>query len=399
METAGDETAMIALIAGLARAQIAHDPAQGTQHVQGLGPLGAQGQFTQFQQALDSGQVGVAAHIIDQQADRGLTPLDPLDRIRQGQQQGAVGMFAMQGAQGLQQVRGWAATKGLQQPREDLGQEVGPLVADPAIEMDGAVRLAAVQDEARLEQGGADAARVRGQGIAQTGLGAFVITLAQGLLRQFALVMGHCGAHGLAEPALEPVGGLQTAAPVLLLLIDVEQTGQGQAAMVAKFRQLLEKAFSAVEEASAHVVLSQFPQGQGPQGLGEILAGHEALMNADGPVHLPPAAKEPPQGQLHLGRLAVHLRQLDEDVDGLVRLIVEQIVETAKIGGVGGPAPASALGAPRRGPPTRGGGQGQEQQDPFAHDGGANLFRGEGGESLGAGESTASVSEARKMRL
>ena len=102
-------------------------------------------------------------------------------------------------------------------------------------------------------------------------------------------------------------------------------------------------------------------------------------MDADGPVHLAPPAEEPPQGQLHLRRLAVHFRQLDEDIDGLVRLIVEQVVEAAKIGGIGGPAAARALGAARRGPPARGGGEGQEQQEPFAHNGGAHLFRGEGG--------------------
>ena len=235
--------------------------------------------------------------------------------------------------------------------------------------MDGAIRLATIQGQAGLQQGGADTAGVRRQGVTQGGRRALVVAQAQGLLGQFAVIMGHRHAHGLAEEALQAVGGLQTVTPVLLLLIDVDQAQEGAPPLVTKLGQFLEQALGAVEEPCAHVVQRQLLQGQGAQGLGQVLAGHEPLMDADRPIHLPPPPEEAPQGQLHLGGLAVHLRQLDEDIDRLVGLVVEQVIEATEIGRVWRAAPARPLGTAQGRPPAGGGGQGQEQQEPFTHDG------------------------------
>jgi hypothetical protein len=65
-------------------------------------------------------------------------------------------------------------------------------------------------------------------------------------------------------------------------------------------------------------------------------------MDADGALHLTAAPEEAPQGQVQLHRVAVHLGELDEEVDGLVRALIEQVVEAAQEGGIrDGPAAAA----------------------------------------------------------
>jgi hypothetical protein len=89
---ARDETAMIALILGLARVEMTDDPANRLVNGPGLaggvpGPRLAEGQ-----QALEGSQIRMAAQIAHQQVDGGGGPLRSLPGIGEGEHQRRPGM-------------------------------------------------------------------------------------------------------------------------------------------------------------------------------------------------------------------------------------------------------------------------------------------------------------------
>ena len=85
----------------------------------------------------------------------------------------------------------------------------------------------------------------------------------------------------------------------------------------------------------AQVVLGQLVQGLGAMRAAQVRPGDEVLVDADGPVRLAAAAEQAAQGEVGLHRVRVHLRHADEDLDGLVRLLVEQEVQTLEVFGAG----------------------------------------------------------------
>ncbi len=58
-------------------------------------------------------------------------------------------------------------------------------------------------------------------------------------------------------------------------------------------------------------------------------------MNTDGPFHFAPTTKQAAQGQMRLYGFTVHFQQLHKHVDGLVRLFIQQVIQSAKVGGCG----------------------------------------------------------------
>jgi hypothetical protein len=97
--------------------------------------------------------------------------------------------------------------------------------------------------------------------------------------------------------------------------------------------------------------------------------GDEVLMDTDCSLDLTPAAKQIAQRKMGFDRVAVDLKHLDEGIDRLVRLLIQQMIESAKIDRAD---LAHALllllaRAASRGQPTGGRRQGQQHKEQFLH--------------------------------
>ena len=64
----------------------------------------------------------------------------------------------------------------------------------------------------------------------------------------------------------------------------------------------------------------------------QIVAGHQALVHTNRPVGFATASKQIAQGKVQLDGFGVDLHDLDEGVDRLVGLLVEEEIQTTKIG-------------------------------------------------------------------
>ncbi len=79
-------------------------------------------------------------------------------------------------------------------------------------------------------------------------------------------------------------------------------------------------------------------------------------MNMDRPVYFTATTKQVPQSQMRFGGILIHIGHAGKHLDGLIGLVVDQVVQSLEILGAadGRTAPARVL-APRR-PPTGSGG-------------------------------------------
>ena len=64
----------------------------------------------------------------------------------------------------------------------------------------------------------------------------------------------------------------------------------------------------------------------------DVGAGEQMFVYANGTVVVASAAKQVAQCEVQFGGVGVALNGLDEGIDGLVLLLVEQVVQAAKIG-------------------------------------------------------------------
>ena len=102
---------------------------------------------------------------------------------------------------------------------------------------------------------------------------------------------------------------------------------------IVELRQIGEDGLGAIEQARAHVVLAQRQQGLHALLVVDVRALHQPLVQADGAVDLATAAKQMAERDLGLEGVLVEFRDVQEQLDGLVRLLVEQVVQAAEIGG------------------------------------------------------------------
>jgi len=65
--------------------------------------------------------------------------------------------------------------------------------------------------------------------------------------------------------------------------------------------------------------------------LAQVRAADDVSVKADGLVNLAPAAKQVAKRQVRLGGLGIDLGEFEKDLDGLVGLLVEQVVETPEV--------------------------------------------------------------------
>jgi hypothetical protein len=82
--------------------------------------------------------------------------------------------------------------------------------------------------------------------------------------------------------------------------------------------QFAKEALRAVEQPGQHVVAAQFVLREAALRGVQGRARDQALVDADGAVHFAAATEKRAQRQMRLHRLAVHLGQLEKDINGLV---------------------------------------------------------------------------------
>ena len=93
-----------------------------------------------------------------------------------------------------------------------------------------------------------------------------------------------------------------------------------------------EQGFGAIQQAGAHVVLAQREHRLGLLLVAERVAGNQALVQADRAIDFTAAAEQMAERELGFDRVLVDLGDLQEQLDGLVLLLVEQVVEAAEVG-------------------------------------------------------------------
>ena len=129
--------------------------------------------------------------------------------------------------------------------------------------------------------------------------------------------------------------------------------------------QFVQGRFGAVEQAGFQKVLRQGVLGPVAVFAAEVGARQQVFVHPHGTVVVAAAAEQVAQGKVQFGGVRVALDGFNEGVDGLVLLLVEQVVEATKIS-LGGFAALHAHlpHVPARSQPTQAKRQGQGPQQP-----------------------------------
>ena len=84
-------------------------------------------------------------------------------------------------------------------------------------------------------------------------------------------------------------------------------------------------------------------------------------MNMNRPVYLAAPPEQITQRQMNFSGIPIHVGHSGEDLNGLIRLFINQIVQTFEVVGTAQRRPAALDFGPPGGPPTRSGGHWQQQ--------------------------------------
>jgi len=120
------------------------------------------------------------------------------------------------------------------------------------------------------------------------------------------------------------------ARPFLFALIDFKH-GAARLGAVLRVGELVEGFLGAVQQAGLEVVLTQLVARVHHMFLCQVGARQQVLVHADGTLCFTAAAKQVTQGEVHFHRLGVELDDFDERIDRLVRLLIEQEIESLEI--------------------------------------------------------------------
>ena len=113
--------------------------------------------------------------------------------------------------------------------------------------------------------------------------------------------------------------------------------------------EVAEHRLGAIEQARAHVVLAQREQRLHLLLVAQVRALHQGLVQADRAVDFAAAAEQVAERDLGLEGVLVEFGDVQEQLDRLVRLLVEQVVQAAEIGGRQPADLACRYGVRRRG--------------------------------------------------
>ena len=151
-----------------------------------------------------------------------------------------------------------------------------------------------------------------------------------GRLRELAVVMRDLLEVRGFRDRFHPARHRDRLRPVFLLLVDGDQEPQG-GVLERRAVELRKELFGAVEKTSAMKVLRELEDGGLPLVGGKTRPIEQVLVHPRGPVDLALPPEQAPECEMQVDRLRVDLDDLDERLDGLVRLLVQQKVESPKI--------------------------------------------------------------------
>src|SRR4051812_10804597 len=191
--------------------------------------------------------------------------------------------------------------------------------------LDGALAAAAEPLEVAEEQARAHALAVRLERRVEMASGAVRTRAGHFGARELAVVLRLHARIG-ADLAREGDG----ARPFLLLLVDLQQMRARRPGLRALL-QLAEHLLGAVEDAGFQVVLAELDERDHLLVLRQVGALKQVLVHADRAVVLAASAKQAAEREMQLDRLGVDFHNLDERLDRLVRLLVQQEVESLEV--------------------------------------------------------------------
>ena len=101
--------------------------------------------------------------------------------------------------------------------------------------------------------------------------------------------------------------------------------------MASGIEHALEQALGTVEHAGLQVVPGEFQQCVRLGSVVQIRPGDQVLVQADGAFDFAAPAQQVAKDDIGFDRIGVQVDHIDEQVDGLVRLLVEQVVDALEV--------------------------------------------------------------------
>src|SRR6267142_460902 len=219
----------------------------------------------------------------------------------------------------------------VEQALRDQGEIRRVLLLDPLPRLDGAIVISRRRERVSQDDVGAHALAVGSESRLQMALRP-VRARMRGLGHgQLAVVVRYFLLQRLSGFLLQIQRDLDRLHPILLLLVDLDQRLQ-RAGSMRRIPELEEHLLRAVEQPGLEVILAELDhrvQALLPAQFGPL---EQVSVHADRPLGLPAAPEQAAQGEVQLDRFRIDLDHLDERLDRLVRLLVEQKIETLEIG-------------------------------------------------------------------
>ena len=194
-------------------------------------------------------------------------------------------------------------------------------------------------------------------GIAANGVPEVIARLAQVTVTprpfgKLAIVVGDM-AGLLAAARLEATLGVDRLLPLLLALVDIDESLECGRCNGIAVRQIREQAFGAIKKTGAEIVLAERVKSLVALCLTQIRSREKILVDPDRPFHLPTPSEQMTEREVRLERLVVDLGHLEEKFERFVGTPVENEVEPPDIVGVDACrklAVAVPVSEPREGP-------------------------------------------------
>src|SRR5690606_18939385 len=330
MVAARAEAAAVAAIAGIAHQQLVGDVLEIVQGRLGVRLLG-QGQVDQRGLAAHRGAV---LELLGQVAAGGADALLGFHHPRQRQhRRDPAVVFAHLAEEGPRAAALADLRVAFQQHRQDHRQVVRVMARGTLERADGGLRVARLGFQPALGDAGPYRGGIGGIGARQRRARRVDVAVGALAVGQFALELRDQLAHRLAGGRLVAAGVLDRLLPVALGLVNADQVAQRLRRPLVEPGEVAEHGLGAVQQAGAHVVLAQRGQRLDLLRVAEVGALRQRLVQADRAVDLAATAEQVVQRDLGLEGVLVQFGDVQEQLDRLVRLLVEQVVQAAEISG------------------------------------------------------------------
>lgn len=202
---------------------------------------------------------------------------------------------------------------------------------------------------------GAEAARIALDGLAVETDGLVPRTVTLGSLGRLAAVMRERRLKAVGRSRREPKGRDVGRVPLALVLVDREKVAERTRPVRGIVGDILEEGFGAVVKSRREIVAGELVERTDVDRAGEIRAGDEALVDADGALEFTPPPEEMRERKLHFVGLRLALGEAEEHVHGPVGFVVQEETQALERAAHGPLEPAARSPSPpsRPGPRQR----------------------------------------------